>query len=278
MSASQSTGKLAALQTKNNMTTKTKNNLTPAPITKILGKECRYTKSDNKKFLYYTDLVKIAGKDFVKELRTPPIVLRVSDGSNSQDRRLVNVTDFRNAHNVVKEKKKLLKTTKAKVAKHVAEQFCFPFEGSSETKEIVSSKLSDSTKPAATEQKVDLLSVKIDVSSVKSIYDQPDAQHNLIKSQINGIVHKYVNSQIVENGFTDDSAESCTLRTNAYIALYSQFDAAYAAALKEHNFTLEHAGLGPDVRFKSKYMDLLAEKGLLPVLLTVAKQFFSKPR
>lgn len=251
----------------------------PAPFTRILGKECRYVKIDNKKFLYYTDIVKIAGKDFVKELRTPPIVQRVSDGSNSQDRRLVNVTDFRNAQNVVKEKQKLQKTTKAKVTKHIAEQFCFPFEPISKTdKKTVSTRLRDTSKSADTENPLDLTSVKIDTTAVKSIYDQSDSQHNLIRSQINGIVHKYVDSQIVEHGFTDDSTETCTLRGNAYTSLYAQFDSVYEAALKEHNLSLESIGLGPDVRFKSRYMDLLAEKGLLPALLTVAKQFFSKPR
>jgi hypothetical protein len=38
---------------------------------------------------------------------------------------------------------------------------------------------------------------------------------------------------------------------------------------------MEAVGLGANVRYKSGYMDILAEKKLLPILLTVAKQFFS---
>jgi hypothetical protein len=252
------------------MTTINKRN--PAPITRILGKDCRYVKIDNRKFLYYSDLIKIAGKDFLKELRTSPIIQRVSDGANSQDRKLVNVTDFRNAHKQAKEKTKLKKTPKVKAVRHEAEQFCFPFESSNENKCVVSSKLQDSS---CKKEILDLASIKVDTSSIKPIHQQGDAKDSLVKSQINGIVHKYVNTQIVENGFVDDSAEACTLRMNAYASLYTQFDTVYSAALAEHNLDMEAVGLGANVRYKSGYMDILAEKKLLPILLTVAKQFFS---
>ncbi len=252
------------------MTAETKRN--PAPITRILGKDCRYTKIDNRKFLYYSDLIKIANKDFEKELRTPPIVQRVSDGANSQDRKLVNVTDFRNAYRQAKEKNSLKKPAKSKSKPHEAEQFCFPFEPLKEGKSVSSSKLMDTSSSTAP---LDLSSIKVDTSSIKTIYEQGEAKDSLIKSQINGIVHKYVNNQIIENGFTDDSAEACALRQNAYVSLYTQFDLVYSTALAQYNIAMDSVGLGADVRFKGNYMNILADKKLLPTLLEVAKQFFS---
>jgi hypothetical protein len=256
--------------------TTTNTKYTPAPITKIKGQECRYTKIDNRKFLYYSDLTKIVGTDFVKELRTSPIVARVADGSNSQDRRLVNVTDFRNAFRQFNEKLKLtkVKTSKAPVSRCVAVQDCFDFELSDTKKVTTTSECKSAVKAKSA---IDLSSVHIDASAIGSIYSNLSAKEEMLKSQINAIVHKYVNALVVENGFSDDSPETCELRAHAYTSLYKEFDKHYAAELGKRDLTLEQVGLGAKVRYGgSRYMDVLASKGALETMFVVAKHFFDK--
>lgn len=261
----------------------TNNQLTSAPIAKIKGQDCRYTKIDNKKFLYYSDLTKIVGKDFVRELRTPPIVARVSDGSNSQDRRLVNVTDFRNALRQLAETKgatkKAVKTTKMPSACTNSDQACFEFIQPKE-KKVVAQACPEVVKVKLTSTEAegfDLSDIKLDTSLVGSIYSKLRAKDETLKSQINAIVHKYVNNLVMENGFSDDSPEVCELRAHAYTSLYKEFDAHYSTELDKRGMTMSQVGLGAKVRYNgNRYMDVLASKGALESLFAVAKRFFNK--
>ena len=74
------------------MTTPAKNNITRDIIK---GTEIRGVTVNKRKYYFIGDLVKTYGSGFISCLPSPPISLRITDGGNSQMRRLVNVTDFK---------------------------------------------------------------------------------------------------------------------------------------------------------------------------------------
>ena len=70
------------------------------------GKLLRSVKVQKLNYYYYTDLTDIYGSGFVKFLQTPPIKQRVLWGTNSNDCRLVNVSEFKSALKLYKQQQK----------------------------------------------------------------------------------------------------------------------------------------------------------------------------
>lgn len=87
------------------------------------GVVVRATIVNKRKFYFLSDLVTAYGSKFVKHLSTAPLVARIADNGNSQNRRLVNVMDFKSAIKAVKMQKTQVKS---KPKKHIAEQMDLP--------------------------------------------------------------------------------------------------------------------------------------------------------
>jgi hypothetical protein len=256
-----------------------------ASHTKVNGFSCRTVEIRGSKYLVLHDLIAAFGRKFVNFLLIPPIVARVSDGSNSQDRRLVTITQFRNARNLQmesKDKKIAARASRntAKPGRVEAEQHLFPFE----TLGDLRAKETKKVEP----KEFDLSKITIDPSSVrKPGQDAPKeakpapSPEQVLRTRINSLVDNFAIVTALEENRTDD-VEFGRIKGRMYTAMYEEFDRQIASALETSGKQLSDYGLGLEARInlaqKAKkgcnYMAVIEKLGCLPQLLVVAKQMF----
>lgn len=232
----------------------------------IEGTSVRSVNVLKRKYYFISDLTKVYGRGFVSKLPSTPIILRIKDGSVSQDRRLVNATEFKQTIRQIAQPSKVArntgpKSTKVTFKKTEAEQFTFDFE----------TKTSKTTKQPIGEN---LRNLQIDLSDVR---DVDAVELSLIKGQINALVNNYVHSKAVSEGWTDEQLEQNDREKyrEVYTALYREFDRVLRKQLGAEGKNLEDYNLGTESRkHRQNYLDMVGKQGLLPQFLNVAKQMF----
>ena len=270
-----------------------------ADHTKVNGFNCRAVTIQGLKYLVLHDLIATFGRKFLNYLLIDPVMYRVSDGSNSQNRKLITITQFRNARQAQMEGdgKKITSATskKPRTTRIEAEQSVFPFEKVA-TQEPVKEPVQP-RKPVScnTESqnpvKFDISKVTIDPVSVrKAGVDNPKEQkapataEQLLRIKINSIVDNYAILYAIKAKRTED-VEYGRIKSMCYTTMYDEFDRQIELALRETGKKLSDYGLGLEARInmaqknnkRNNYMQAIEELGCLPQLLVVAKQMFETP-
>lgn len=222
------------------------------------GVVVRATIVNKRKFYFLSDLVTAYGSKFVKHLSTAPLVARIADNGNSQNRRLVNVMDFKSAIKAVKMQKTQVKS---KPKKHIAEQMDLP--------------LCEAVKSCSGKTEVKLKERKVEDIQVN---DFQTAKANMMKSDISYWCGNVAAKEAKEKGLTKEYIANTNneLRRQAYYALYQEFDRVLASQLGVKIHELGTHKLGKKYRLEGKYIDTVDKAGYLGLLHKVAQQMFGK--
>jgi hypothetical protein len=236
----------------------------------IKGAQVRSINIAKRKYYFISDLTKIYGRGFVSKLSTEPLIRRVKDGSVSQDRRLVNVTEFKQVIRQTAKPSKVAnklaqKTTKATVGRVEAEQFML---------DLTPKETDTSSKTQKTATASNLSNLHIDLKDVRNV---DEVERGMIKGQILGLVNRHLYEKAEKEGWTDEQLEQNNREKyrETYTALYREFDRVLLKQLATEGKTLQDYGLGIEGRGqRQNYLDRLDKQGLLPQFLEVAKQMF----
>lgn len=238
----------------------TKNAKNNSNITEELfdGVVVRAALVNKRKFYFLSDIVTVYGSKFIKHLTTAPLVARLAVNGNSQNRRLVNVMDFKAAMKTVKAKKD---TVKNKPKKVMAEQMELP--------------LCKSTQSCTAKVEVKHKERKIEDIQVN---DFQTAKANMMKTDISYWCGNVAASEARQKGLTKEHIADTNneLRRQAYYALYQEFDRILASQLGIKVHQLGEHKLGKKFRLEGKYIDTIAKAGYLDLLHKVAQQMFAK--
>lgn len=267
------------------------------------GKLLRSVKVQKLNYYYYSDLTDIYGSGFVKFLQTPPIKQRVLWGTNSNDCRLVNVSEFKSALKLYKQHQKdnkKVKTTASSVNKvkppvaavKVEET---PAPVSAPTKPAVAQLTFNIPAPAAqkkTEPSVDKESrVKLAIPKyldkyifsaqpdekfvhVKEMYFEHPIQIELIskheytvrRKEVNDLVVNFCNYEEKVLGLPEDSR---TQPKYVYQNLFTSFRATMKLLLHKEGKRLEDMNLHLD---DTRYQDKIFCAGVYPLFYNMVKE------
>lgn len=244
------------------MTTKNKNSI----IRDIVkGTEIRGVTVNKRKYYFVGDLVKTYGSSFLSSLPSPPISMRIADGGNSQTRRLVNVTDFKNT---IRSKKASVKPSALKLRtssspackKIIARQMELPLS-------------EKPVKPIGNVSKLPLVEIKDPV-----VNDITTARANMLKSDIKHWCKKFSDAQVKKLKLTASDLEKTdrSVYRETYYTMYQEFDRVLSVALKVSVYGLADFGFGKTFRKAGmNYLDVVEKNGMLELLHTVARSLFS---
>jgi hypothetical protein len=238
----------------------TKNAKNNSNITEELfdGVVVRAALVNKRKFYFLSDLVTAYGSRFTKHLTTAPLVARLAVNGNSQNRRLVNVMDFKAAMKAVKAKKAAVKNKPKKV---IAEQMELPLCKAAQA-------CTGKTEVKHKERKIEDIQVN----------DFQTAKSNMMKTDISYWCGNVAAKEAREKGLTKEYIANTNneLRRQAYYALYQEFDRLLASQLNVKVYQLSEHKLGKKYRLEGKYIDTIAKAGYLDLLHKVAQQMFNK--
>lgn len=227
----------------------------------VKGNTVRSININKRKYYFVSDLTKIYGRGFVSKLPNATLLRRVNDGVTNQERRLVNVTEFKDTLRTTKANISVSPTT-TKLTAALSQQVVMDF----------------TSKPVEIEEKrspaEDLKNIQIDLSDVRTV---EDVQQSSIKGQINALVYNYIHTKAINEGWTDEELEHNDRQKyrEVYAALYKEFDRVISAQLHVKGKNLEDYGLGVESHgHRQNYLTRVGKQGLLPQLLDVAKQMF----
>jgi hypothetical protein len=260
-----------------------------------------------RKYYFVGDLTDVYGSSFLSKLATPCVIKRVSDGSNSQQRRLVTATDFNNALKIVLNERRHSKKTSRKVTSkkitapkttQMTMAALLDQEKPSNTQEdapavtkIVQPKIASDfileeracwtppvkRQPVANERTKANASGTENEDALEPVKDLESATSEMLRSQINMLVDKHAKKK---GGDTASRQDQNQVRMDLYRTLYQEFDRTLASNLGCNTYELKEYKLGLTYRTKGgvKYLDRIQESGYLALLANVAKKLFTSSK
>jgi hypothetical protein len=256
-----------------------------------------------RKYYFVGDLTDVYGSSFLSKLAVPCVMKRVSDGSNSQQRRLVTATDFNNALKLVLNEKQHSKKTAKKVTATRTTQMTMtsPLRKNKSTNvqegapaitniapqppqtqtagSFVLEERASWTPPvnrqhASDEHAMDSFSETEKEDAMEPVKDLESATSEMLRTQIRLLLDRQAKKK---SGDAASQQDQNQVRKELYRTLYQEFDRALASNLGCSTYELKEHKLGLTYRTKGgvKYLDRIQDSGYLSFLGSVAKKLFT---
>lgn len=270
------------------------------------GYKVRSVKYKGTIHLFLNDLEKIFTAKFKKHLQGDPIKKRVTDGTNSQGRWLITLTQFKNARKVFEEASRL----KAAKIRHTKVPSVKPVKSSYTSAPPIRSEVVNATDiqyvlslddeivakhsiEAVPEKEVSEDNrIMVDLTSVRSFYaakpeltvkESKPVTLEQIKSNISGQIQNHLIRAFAAEGVVDEKTSAAAhIRQTSYTALYREFDRLYEPYIRaKFGKTLKEVGLGINIGEDAKYLqrllafDKLYSENALETMLAVVIKFFA---
>jgi hypothetical protein len=267
------------------------------------GFNFRFTKIGNVKYFLIQDVRKVYSTTVLDLLDTPPLRERVTYGSNSQFRQLVNVTMLRNALN------KLARSLENEIASESLAEDVKPKAKAEKPKAQRAESIEAFPKPEQTKQDhVTALTDIVDKCVRTSIGPVVKIQHkektkksqernygvprtNLpemdiegleasrYRGSINSCLKEYAKALCKLQGREKDADYLTTISRKVYLSCYAEFDVTLSDMLEKEGKTLKSVGLGKleigEANKDAPYLKRVEEAGYTPLMLQIALRHYN---
>lgn len=266
------------------------------------GFNFRFTKINKAKYYLIQDVRKVYSTTVLDLLDAPPLRERVTYGSNSQFRQLVNVTMLRNAltklarslenelasESLAEDVKPKAKAEKPKAQKAAGIEV---FSKPAQTKQDHVTALTDIVDKCVRTSVGPVVKIKHKENTKKSQESHHVPRTNLPERDIEGLdasrcrglinscLKEYAKALCKLQGKEKDAAYLTTMSIKVYLACYAEFDATLSEMLEKEGKTLKSVGLGKldtgEANKDASYLKRVEEAGYAPLMLKIALRHYN---